>query len=181
MLAATAPGRTPTDARLALEEQLAARAEGTLALLSSSWRGDVPAATLAARAVAASSSALSQVVAAWGDPELAARVRAGLDQQSAASRAYAEAVASGDAAGADRARAQMGEVSRRLGRVLDPVTDARIAAYVPPQDAAQYRAYVDALEAGDDRAAEQAAAWIRGRLVREGAALAAGLAEGDAA
>ena len=52
---------------------------------------------------------------------------------------------------------------------------------VPPQDAAQYRAFVDALEGEDAAAAEEAAAWLRGRLSREGTALAAALAEGGPA
>jgi hypothetical protein len=72
----------------------------------------------------------------------------------------------------------MAEVSRDLGAVLDGVTGGRIAEYVPPQDAAQYRAFVDALQAEDAAAAEEAAQWLRGRLSREGTALAAGLSGG---
>lgn len=73
----------------------------------------------------------------------------------------------------------MAEVSRDLGAVLAGVTDGRIAAYVPPQDAAAYRAFVDALEAGDTRAAQEAAEWLEARSAREGAALALGLAGGS--
>ena len=178
VVAATSAGRTPAAARAALEEQLGARAEATLALLRSTWQGDDAAAARAARGITRSSAGLSAVVASWWDTALATRVADGLDQQSAASADYAAAVASGDVAGADRARTRMGEVSRALGTVLDGVTGGRIAAYVPPQDAAQHRAFVDALERGDARAAEDAAAWLRGRLVREGTALAAGLSEG---
>lgn len=176
--AATAAGRTPTDARAALEEQLAARAAGNLALLRSTWAGDEAAAARAARALATSSTGLSAVVTAWRDTDLAIRLRTGLDEQSQASRAYAAAVASGDVTAADEARARMGEVSRDLGAVLDTATDGRIAAYVPPQDAAKYRAYVDALQAKDVAAADEAAEWLRGRLTREGAALATSLAGG---
>lgn len=178
MIAATAADRTPADARVALEEQLTARAEANLALLRSTWGGDASTAARAARDLAASSTGLSAVVTAWGDPSLASRLTTGLDEQSEASRAYAAAVASDDVAAADRARAQMADVSRRLGAVLDRVTDGRIAAYVPPQDAAKYRAYVDALQAEDEAAARDAAEWLRARLEREGAALAAGLTGG---
>lgn len=176
--AATAAGRTPGDARAALGELLTSRADGTLALLRSTLEGDEAAAAVAARTVAASSSGLADVVGAWYDTGTATRVRAGLDAQSEASRAYAGAVAAGDGAAADRARAQMGAVSRELGAVLDTVTDGRIADYVPPQDAAQYRAYVDGLGVGDAAGAEAAAQWLRGRLAREGVALAAAVPGG---
>ena len=178
VVAATAADRTSARARAALEEQMAARAEGNLALLRGAWRRDDAAAARAARAVAASSTGLSAVVAAWWDTALAERIASGLDQQSQASQAYAAAVGLGDVAAADDARARMGEVSRELGRVLDGVTQGRIATYVPPQDAAQYRAFVDALEAEDAATAEQVAAWVRGRLLREGTALASGLEGG---
>ena len=157
---------------------LAQRAEGVLLLLRSTWEGDEATAGQAAQRVAAASAGLSAVVAVWQDTALADRIRTGLDEQSAASRAYAAAVAVDDTAGADRARGRMGEISRELGDVLAGTTDGRIADYVPPQDAAQYRAYVDALAAGDAAGADAAAEWLRGRLSREGAALAAGLDDG---
>lgn len=178
VLAATAADRTAEDVRAALEEQMSARAEANLALLRSTWAGDRAAAGRAARAVVASNSGVSAVVTAWRDADLAGRIRSGFEEQSDASTAYATAIASGDQAAADAARGRMGEVSRGLGDVLDGVTDGRIADYVPPQDAAQYRAYVDALHAEDAAAADQAAAWLRSRLSREGAALAAALSEG---
>lgn len=92
--------------------------------------------------------------------------------------AYAAAVAAKDVVAADRARVQMGEVSRDLGRVLSAVTGGRIATYVPPQDAAKYRKFVDALQAQDEAAADEAARWLRARLVREGTALASALSGG---
>lgn len=175
--AATATAATADDAGAAMQQLLAALADGNLALLRSTWAGDAAAASRAAQAVATSSSGLSAVLGAWYDPATATLIRSDLDRQSEASRAYAGAVAAADLPAADRARARMGEVSRRLGEVLDKVTDGRIAGYVPPQDAAQYRAYVDALEAGDTVGRDEAARWLRGRLAREGAALAAGLSE----
>jgi hypothetical protein len=117
-------------------------------------------------------------VTTWWDADLATRVRTGLDEQSRASRAYAGAVAAGDTAAADQARADMAEVSRLLGSELDRVTGGRIATYVPPQDAAHYRAFVDALQADDTAAAQEAADWLRARLGREGAALAQSLSGG---
>ena len=176
---ATAADRTPADARAALGEQLAARADANLGLLRSTWEGDRAAADRAAAAVAASSTGMSAVVTAWRDTALADELEAGLDRQSEASQAYAAAVASGDVDAADRARAEMAEVSRELGAVLAGVTGGRIAEYVPPQDAAKYRAFVDALEAGDTRAAQEAAQWLEARLAREGAALALVLAGGS--
>jgi hypothetical protein len=173
---AAATAATADAAGAAVRELMAALADGNLALLRSTWAGEGAAASQAAQAVATSSSDLSAVLSAWYDPATATQIRSGLDQQSEASRAYAGAVAAADVPAADRARARMGEVSRRLGEVLDEVTDGRIAGYVPPQDAAQYRAYVDALEGGDTVDRDEAARWLRGRLVREGAALAAGLA-----
>lgn len=170
--AVVSTARTAGEARAAVEELLAARADANLALLRSTWSGDEDTASQAAQAVATSSSGLSAVVGNWYDTAAATRIRTGLDEQSEASRAYAAAVAAGDVTAADEARAQMGEVSRDLGEVLDSVTDGRIADYVPPQDAAQYRAYVDALDAGDAAGTDEAARWLQGRLAREGAALA---------
>jgi hypothetical protein len=176
--AATGPDRTAADVRAALVEQLAARADANLALLRSTHAEDEAGAARAAQAVASSTAGLSSVVAVVQDEALAARLRTGLDRQTGASRDYAAAVAAGDVPAADRARAEMGAVSRDLGRVLAGVTGGRIAAYVPPQDAAQYRAYVDALEQGDTAAADEAATWLRARLAREGAALAPSLSGG---
>lgn len=176
--AATAADRTPADLRAALQEQLTARANANLALLRSAWAGDEAAATVAEQALATSSEGLAAVVSAWRDPDLASRIRAGLDDQSEASRAYAAAVGRGDTAAADEGRTRMGEVSRELGGLLDGVTDGGIATYVPPQDAARYRAFVDALEAEDAEAADEQAQWLRSRLAREGLALAAGLEGG---
>lgn len=173
---ATGPGRTPADARAALETLLTARVEGNLSLLRSTWSRDEAGAAGAAEDLATSGAGLHAVLSAWWDDDLAGRVRTGLDEQSLASRAYAAAVAAGDGTAADRARGRMAEVSRALGGVLAGVTDGRIAGDVPPQDAAQYRAFVDALEADDAVRADEAAAWLRARLAREGAALAAGLA-----
>ena len=177
--AATGAGRTPADVRTALVGQLSARADASLALLRSTHAGDDRAAAQAAQALSGSTAAVAAVVTAWEDEGVASRLRAGLDGQSQASRDYAAAVAAGDAASADAARGEMGEVSRDLGRQLDALTDGRIASYVPPQDAARQRAYVDALEAQDDAAAQETAGWLRARLAREGAALATALAGDD--
>ncbi len=117
-------------------------------------------------------AALAAVVGAWYDTGTATRVRAGLDAQSEASRATPERSRPGTAPAPTRPGREMGAVSRALGAVLDPVTGGRIADYVPPQDAAQYRAYVDGLDAGDAAGAGAAAQWLRGRLAREGVALA---------
>lgn len=174
--AALAAGRTPEAARVALERVLAGRAAGLTGLLAAVLDGDAAAAASARSTLKSSGDDLERVVSVWAGRPLATEIRRGLDQQAAASRAYAEAVREGDVAGADRARADMGEVSRRLGLTLDRVTSGRIASYVPPQDAGGMRAYVDALAAGQDASAAETAQYLSGRLSREGAALAAALA-----
>jgi hypothetical protein len=175
--AATSAGRTPEAAQAALEQVLAARAAGNTALLRAVLAGDDGAASEASAALNTAGDDLQSVLTAWGGADLAAQVRSGLDRQTAASRAYAEAVRDGDASGADRARADMGSVSRALGATLDPVTGGGIAPYVPPQDAGRLRDFVDALRAGDAAAASEQERWLRARLTREGTALARGLAQ----
>lgn len=173
--AATTDGGSPDAVRPALEQVLAARAAGNTALLGAVVAGDDAGAAAATDAVTGSSEDLVSVVSAWDSPELATELRLGLDQQTAASRAYAEAVAAGDAVEADRARAAMGSVSRTLGATLERVTGGDIAAYVPPQDAGRLRAFVDARSAGDAEEASEHEQWLRARLTREGAALARAL------
>lgn len=161
---------------MALERVLAGRAAGITAMLQAVLDRDARASASAMSALDATGDDLERVVSVWGGEELATGIRRDLDQQASASRAYAEAVRAGDLAAADRARADMGNVSRRLGQTLDRVTSGRIASYVPPQDAGGLRAYVDALVAGQDASAAETAQWLSGRLSREGTALAAGLA-----
>jgi hypothetical protein len=178
VIAATAAGRTPAQARTALQEQLSARADANLALLRSTWASDEAASARAAEALSRTSEGFAAVVAAWEDRALATRLRAGLDEQSQASRDYATAVAASDTVSADWARGRMAEVSRGLGAELARLTRGGIASHVPPQDAAKYRMFVDALEAGDAAAADATAKWLRARLGREGVALADALAGG---
>ena len=162
----------PAGAPGTLEELLRRRAEQNLLLLRSTLERDADTAALAARGVDAAGEGLSVVLSEQSDAGSASRIRARLDEQSEAGRSYARAVASADTAGADRARGRMAEASSDLGNVLAGITGGRIAASVPPQDAGQYRAFVDALAAGDMRQADLIAAWLRGRSARQGVALA---------
>ena len=172
---AAAAGRSPEEARAALEGVFAGRAASSTTLLRAVLAGDTAAIAAAATELDASGDELESVVAEWGGADLAIQVRSDLDAQVAAGQAYAAAVRDADRAAAESARADMDGASQRLGRTLDEVTVGAIATYVPPQDAGRLRAFVDALAAQDTAEAAVQAQWLRERLGREGTALARSL------
>lgn len=173
---ATGANRGSAALQAALEQVLMARATATTSLLRAVVTGELETAAAAAAAVDATSNELETVLTTWTDAERAAQLREAFDLQVVAGRAYATAVRDDDDAAADQARAELGATSRVLGTSLEELTSGAVTRFVPPEDAARMRDFVDAHAAGDAATAADLEAWLTARTGREGVAIATALA-----